>query len=307
MSNRILSPAVALGCLALLLMAAGCGRTQSSVGPTDSIRSSTSRADAAALARLETADAREDGKEDDNDDSWRSRATLITAPTVITSPGDYRLAADLDVKEGDGIVIRANDVRVWLGERTLRGPGNKSGRAIVLDGVQRVVVRGGHIERFGFGAVLMGSSDCRVRGLAVRGGDETADPANGNPPQIGLMLVNSAHNRIRNNQLSGVNLGIFVRGAGSYENVIRGNEVTAGQNGLLGICYNPAPGGDAAGPMRDRVSRNTLARFGTGISVSAGSMENRFIANSIGYFNSPYEDLNGTNVFERNTSKRLVR
>ena len=79
----------------------------------------------------------------------------------------------------------------------------------------------------------------------------------------------------------------------------------AGENGLLGICYNPAPDEGAAGPRRDRVMLNRIAGFATGIQASAGSAYNHFVLNTIYYLVSPYEDLNGTNVFRRNRAMQI--
>ncbi len=194
--------------LVLATFAAGCGRSGQVLAP---VASGTGSADAVTVDRNE---AGATSARDGNDEDGR-RATPISEPTTITRSGDYRLTADLSVTEGDAIVITASHVRLWLGEHRLHGPGNKAGRAIVIDGAEDVVVRGGHVENFGFGAVLMNASRCRVRELTIHGGDETADPANGNPPQIGIMLVNSAMNYIGGNRMRDVNLGIFVRGAGS--------------------------------------------------------------------------------------------
>lgn len=235
-----------------------------------------------------------------------ARALPISGPTTISSPGDYRLKKDFEVAQGDGILITASHVRLWLGEHRLTGPGNKVGRGIVIDGAEDVQVAGGHIERFGMGAVLLGASRCRLHDLDVRGGDETANPASGNPPQVGIMLINSGLNALTGNELKGVNLGIFVRGGDSHGNRIAENEVVGGEHGLLAICYNPAPGGDPAGPHNDQVSRNRLDRFGTGISASAQSTENAFTRNRIRYFTSAWVDRNGTNLFVNNRTEQIV-
>lgn len=298
MTNR---SRLAGGCavaIVLALLSAGCGRSSSVLTPDTGVAGSN---DTVELAPGEAVEA---GAREGNDEMSHD-ATPISGRTTITEPGDYRLIDDIKISEGDAIVIRASNVRLWLGKHRLHGPGNKSGRALVIDGAQDVLVRGGRIENFGFGAVLMNASRCRVRDLTIQGGDETADPANGNPPQIGIMLVNSAKNAIRENRMRGVNLGIFVRGGGSYENVINGNAVVGGNHGLLAICYNPAPGGDPAGPMRDRVKSNYLARFGTGIVTSEHSSQNVFAMNTIRYFDAAYVDNNGTNVFVHNRTIQI--
>ena len=279
------------------LVAAGCGGSQNVLAPEEA------QSVVAAARSSEAGDAGHDG---DRDGDKKQRAQPITGPTTITSPGNYRLTEDIDAAQGDGIVITASHVRLWLGEHRLTGPGNKLGRAIVIDNASDVQVVGGRIERFGIGAALVNASRCRVRDLEVRGGDETADPAAGNPPQIGILLINSAQNTILGNQLTRVNLGLFVRGGGSYGNRISGNEAVGGDHGLLAICYNPAPGGDPAGPRSDRVTGNLLARFGTGIVASVQSAGNLFANNTIRYFTAAYQDLNGTNVFVNNRTEQIA-
>jgi hypothetical protein len=229
----------------------------------------------------------------------------ITGPTVITNPGYYRVASDFSASQ-DGIVIRSNWVWLDLRGHTITGPGNKIGRGIVLDNVKHVLVTGGELETFGIGVALEGSAKSCVRRVDVEGGDEFANPAGGIPPQIGILLVNSYRNNIRRNEFDNVNLGIFVRGAGSFENRIARNAVIGGDNGLLGICYNPAMGEGPAGPQRDRVTSNFLCRFGGGIQTSAGSAENRFRSNTIRYFSFAYEDFNGSNIFRNNDAVQIT-
>lgn len=247
-------------------------------------------------------------EEGDFEASVLAAGTAITGPMTIDQPGSYYLANDIgvDPATGDGIVITASNVRLVFVGHKITGLGNKVGRGVVLSDVEHVRVKGGPLEQVGFGAVLMNANHCEVTGLDVRGGDEFADPPNGVPPQIGIMLVNSAYNLIRVNRFDEVNLGIFVRGGGSHDNRIRGNEVLGGDYGLLAICYNPAPGGDPAGPYNDDVSKNRLIRFGTGIQTSAGSHDNGFRFNVIHYFAAPWVDFNGTNGFLHNQTMQLV-
>lgn len=228
-------------------------------------------------------------------------ATPISGPTEITEPGVYRVVNDFSVPAatGDGIVILADNVRLLLDGHTITGPGNKMGRGIVVTDAEHVFIGNGTLRTFGIGVALLGSNRCAVREIRIEGGDETAAPP-ANPPQIGVLLVDSFKNRIVENVLELVNLGIFVRGAGSYGNRIARNEVTGGQNGLLAICYNPAAGAGPAGPTHDDVRNNSLKRFGKGIQTSAESAYNRFFGNTIYYFDVAWEDLNGTNEFLHN-------
>lgn len=279
---------------------AGCSKSPNVLAPDEA--AAVVAADRGSVA-ADNGQTRDDG---DRDRDEEVRARPITGPITISSPGHYRLTDDFDAPQGDGIVITASHVRLWLGEHRISGPGNKVGRAIVIDGARDVHVSGGRVERFGIGAALINASRCRLRDLEVLGGDETANPAAGNPPQIGILLVNSALNAISGNELTRLNLGIFVRGGGSRGNQISGNRTVGGDNGLLAICYNPAPGGDPAGPRGDHVTDNLLARFGTGISASAQSAENVFARNTIRYFASAYQDLNGTNVFANNRTEQIA-
>jgi parallel beta-helix repeat protein len=144
-----------------------------------------------------------------------------------------------------------------------------------------------------------------MKEIKIRGGDEFAAPP-AVPPQIGILLVNSYGNRIEENDCKRVNLGLFVRGGGSHDNLIRENSVVGGDHGLLGICYNPAEGQGPAGPTDDRVLRNFLNRFGTGIQASAGSAQNHFNRNTIYYFNKAWEDFNGTNEFRNNRTRQIA-
>lgn len=235
-------------------------------------------------------------------------AVLIKGPTVISKPGVYRVVQGFSVDQatGDGIVVRSSGVFLWLGQHRISGPGAKIGRGIVLDNVRHVLVQGGRLESFGVGVALDGAERCAVRGVYVAGDDGFADPANGIPPQIGVLLVNSAYNRIARNHLQRINLGLFVRGAGSHDNVLRRNHVVGGVNGLLGVCYNPAPSAGPEGPTSDRVAANTFSRFGKGIQASAGSARNHFVSNRIEYFSVAYEDLNGTNVFRHNRAVQIT-
>ena len=228
----------------------------------------------------------------------------ITEPTVITQSGVYRVMADFST-DGDAIVIRADEVILFAGNKTISGPGNKIGRGIVIENASNVHVSGGRLVNFGIGVQATNVSKSSIRGVEVVGGDEFADPPNGVPPQIGVLLINSNANRIFWNQASNVNLGIFVRGGGSYNNKISNNRITGNMNGLLAVCYNPAPEAGPEGPFDDEIFRNLFSGFGVGLQFSAGSHNSRIRQNTIEYKVAPYQDFNGTNEFTGNRTTQL--
>ena len=228
----------------------------------------------------------------------------ITGSTTITEPGIYKVVNDFTASE-DGIVINSNWVLLWIGNHTITGPGNKVGRGVVIDESQFVLVFGGKLETFGTGVSLENSSKSAVKNVRVQGADEFADPPNV-PPQVGILLLNSNWNLIAGNTAHFINLGIFVRGPGSHNNRIFSNRIRGGVNGLLGICYNPAPDGEPGGPMFDNVFLNDIRRFGIGIQTAAAAAQNKFTFNRIFYFNLPWEDLNGSNIFLRNNVVQIT-
>ena len=294
-----------LASLAVVVALAGCGRDATLLAPGDA-------ASPGLVPDPQGVSAAASGLESQSRSSSLSpqvsaSAIEIHGPTVIIEPGAYRVVQDFSVsaETGDGIVIRSDDVQLSLEGYAIAGPGNKAGRGIVVDGAKNVDITGGTLRTFGVGLALLGTSQSTVRGVTVEGGDEMAAPP-ANPPQIGLLLVNSWQNAVTENRLSLVNLGIFVRGGGSFENRILNNTVTAGSNGLLGICYNPASGEGPVGPTRDKVTHNVLDGFGGGIQTSTGSTENRFVANVIRFLNVAWDDRNGTNVFLGNKTEDLT-
>ncbi len=297
---------VLLVVLAAGLVFSGCQDAEDVTNPgTDAVTEASPEFMAALAKEIESEDDAITKSGDGPQLSSGGGFSLITAPAVITSPGYYRVANDFVASE-DGIVVQADWVWLDLGGHTITGPGNKIGRGIVLDDVEHVLVSGGELETFGIGVALIRTNMSSVRRVDVDGGDEFADPGAGNPPQIGILLVNSYRNVVRRNELEGINLGIFVRGGGSFENRIAWNSVVGGDNGLLGICYNPAMGEGSAGPQRDVVQANFLCGFGGGIQTSAESVENHFRFNTIRYFSFAYQDLNGSNVFSDNNTAQIA-
>jgi hypothetical protein len=299
---RFTRPAERAGIAILFLawLAVGCRDPESILAPEATSAGKTAGdLETGEIARLIESDTEEIL-------SLTSHAREIRGPVVITESGRYRVTRDFSVPEGDGIVVRADHVRLDLGDHKITGPGNKIGRGIVIENAEEVLVEGGVLKRFGVGIALVRANHCGVRYVRVKGGDELADPPE-IPPQIGILIVNSVRNRIRRNRIEDVNLGLFVRGGDSEGNRITRNRMRADDNGLLAICYNPAEGEGSAGPHDDTVVDNVLKRFATGIATSAGSEDNRFLSNRIEFFDEAWTDANGSNIFRRNRTKRLER
>ncbi len=200
---------------------------------------------------------------------------IISGPTSIDSPGSYRLTRDTN----GSITITANDVTLDLNGYSLTGPGGLNGMGIVVNGAQGVEVFGGSIHNFGFGVVVQGSANVSLHDLRIRA-TGLAVPAP--PPEVGIMVVESPNVVIENNAIYDVGLGIFVRGGMSVGTRVANNTVTAGTNGLLGICFNPAPN-DENGPRGALVYNNAVANFNGAISLSDLSKGNVLKENTLVY------------------------
>ncbi len=283
----------------------GCERDNPTASNTDphTNDAEAALAEAPTLEELEAEVLREVEGTPAKGDRATAWVNEITGPTVIDQPGVYRLTADFST-DGDGIVVQSGRVVVLLGHRTITGPGAKEGRGVVVESATHVHIVGGRFVNLGIAVELNGTSRSSVQGIAVEGADEFADPANGIPPQIGVLLLNSAHNRVAWNRIDLVNLGIFVRGGGSYRNDVALNRVTGGDLGLLAVCYNPAPNAGPEGPSHDEIFLNHFSRFQIGVQFNAGS-DNRASRNLVEYFVAPYEDPNGTNFFVNNRTKQI--
>lgn len=222
-------------------------------------------------------------------------AGTASAQWIINRPGSYELKKNYNVRSGDGIVITASNVTLNLNGHTVSTSASGTGRGIVVQGAKGVSVTGGKVAGFNMNLQLAESSNVTVEKMQVIGGGLA--PNNG-PTEIGIVLVNSWGNQILSNTVTGVNLGIFVRGEKSSGNRIAMNVVTGGAtaaNNLLGICYNPAPtpaGGtpNPAGPRGDSVYNNQITRFGYAIAVSEGSISNVFTENVLSSFTGGFRE-----------------
>jgi hypothetical protein len=239
-----------------------------------------------------------------------AQASLATR--TISKPGNYTLSAGFNVNRGDAIIITASNVRLNLNNQLITTKVKGTGSGIIVRNARNVDIQDGRISGFNSNVLLENSSHVRVHGLSISG--DSAAP-NGGPTEIGLLMINSWACNIYDNLISGVNLGIFVRGEHSTGNRIFQNTLVGGKtpgNNLLGICYNPAPtptGGtpNPAGPRGDSIYNNHIARFNYAIALSAGSISNIVTENTLASFTGPFADTavfapTGTNVEFDNTS-----
>ena len=233
-------------------------------------------------------------------------------PIVITQPGVYILNRDIRVQNGDAITVRASGVTLDLNGHSVSTATPSTApfgsRGIFVDGsvdrLKAVTVKGGKVGSFSVNVAAMNVEALVVSEMQVVG--ENAAPAGG-PTEVGIMLINSRGAKIKDNSITSVNLGIFVRGGGSTGNTISNNTVLGGETGannLLGICYNPAPGANAVtdGPSGDLIYNNHITRYGFGIAISAASRANIFRENVLASLTGGFREPNrlvtngGTNV-----------
>lgn len=225
-------------------------------------------------------------------------------PIVIRRSGDYTLRRDLVARsEAPLIVIAADNVALDLDGHSLSGLGNKLGEGIVIDGRSNVNIRNGFLRRFGTAVRVSESTNVSVSELQISGEDIP-----GGPPETGILLLNSRGVKVVHNLVSRTFLGIFVRGGKSGANTIKSNTIAGGENGQLGICYNPAPDANAAsdGPTGDLVAENHISRFRTGIQTSPASQSNIFVRNYVQYFELDFDERSpGTNTIANNQTIAL--
>ncbi len=228
----------------------------------------------------------------------------IGAPTVITKPGNYKLRRSLTARSDRPLITIASDnVALDLDGMTLTGLGGKQGAGIVVEGRANVAVRNGFLRNFGTAVQVANSSNVRLEDLQISGED-----IQGLPPETGILLVNTRAARLTGNVIHRTFLGIFVRGGLSSGNTLKANTITGGTNGQLGICYNPAPGGDPAtdGPSGDLVAENHISRFRTAILLSQATQANIFVRNYLNFFDNGFEEgTPGSNTFANNIESAL--
>lgn len=224
---------------------------------------------------------------------------LIGNMTTIDQPGSYALRANLyyNSSSGPAILIKSDGVSLDLNGFEIMGPGGKQGTAIMVDGAHGVSIANGTLSNNWFGVVVQNSGNVTIRNMKIRAQGLVVTAL---PPEVGIMIVESRGVVVEDNAIFNTGLGIFVRGGMSGGNRLSNNTVTAGTNGLLGICYNPAPN-DAESPKGDIVSGNLVSGFTTGMSFKGTSAFNVIKDNVIQYGTTGIEQLSTKNTEMNNT------
>lgn len=213
------------------------------------------------------------------------------AAWVIDKPGAYVLPANLSpmAPNGDAIMITASGVTLDLGGHNVSALTPGMGRGIVVESAKGVRVSNGMLGSFAINVLADHSENVSVERLQIVGAGLA--PTSVGPAEIGINLIDTRGSVVQENTLSSVNLGIFIRGAGSTGNRLEANNVTGSAtaaNNLLGICYNPAVGEGDAGPIGDVILGNHIARYGTAISLAPKSMGIISRDNTLAFFTSAY-------------------
>ena len=225
---------------------------------------------------------------------------------VIDQPGHYVLNRDLDLNATAGragVMITADGVTLDLNGHNITGPGSLEGVGVMVEGARGVTIRNGRIADFGLNVHVLDSANVVLEDLQISGqGIPVAAP----PPEIGVMIEQSANVTVRDNNFWNVGLGVFVRGGQSRGNRIVENTLTSAGTGLLGICYNPTAS-DPQGPRGDLIAHNLITGFNLGLQMSENSMYNIIQGNTIAYRmgGSGFNINNDTNQMIDNTTVPL--
>lgn len=224
-------------------------------------------------------------------------------PTTIDQPGNYVLTDGirLNASRPVGITIRARGVTLDLNGQEIMGPGGKFGMGVLVEGAQGVEVRNGSLAYLAFGVVVQNSRNVTLRNLRIRG---QGLPVVELPPETGIMVAQSRNVVIEDNAIYNTGLGIFMRGGQSWGNRVANNTITAGTNGVLGICYNPT-GSDPEAPRGDLVEYNLVSGFNLGLQMNTTAGYNVIRNNTFAYRGQAMELRNDTNLVENNVSIQL--
>ena len=182
----------------------------------------------------------------------RAQTQIATCPYAISAPGNYVLAADLTCS-GDGIDVKASNIKLMLNDYIITGPNNGSAIGINISfkpSYTNIQIQGpGLIQKFATGIYLVNVQNSQIQNLiaALNGGgiySNTGGVNNHFQQNVfaqngflsggrgdGITLQNETSSQVQNNDASGNNgSGIADFGTG---NQIHNNNT--GGNGMSGI------------------------------------------------------------------------
>jgi hypothetical protein len=188
----------------------------------------------------------------------QAATSISTCPFIITSPGDYLLAADLICGGGDGITINASDVRLALeGHKITADVGAKraivastqSGNLTNISILGPGLITNGGANTFSAGVSLLFLFNSEVSGITVLGSG------------TGILTAECTSLTITANTLGRNTVGLDLENAGA---TVSKNDVSGNGTGIL---YN-----NIGAPMTSTVSHNVInGNTGVGGSIFANA------------------------------------
>jgi hypothetical protein len=198
----------------------------------------------------------------------------LSAPSVISEPGEYCLSADLKVTDeaANGITVTADNVAIDMGDFAVIGPGALSrATGIYANGVKGLHLRGGRTSGFLFGVRIDTPSTDHAASDIVIKGMKLSD--------IGLrgIKISAQHALISLNRIERIGGSPALPSAYSHGIEFDGNDCTIDQNFIAGILpFREGEGvgislGDARGcVIRDNLIRQPSVQYGRTAAIWIG-------------------------------------
>ena len=241
-------------------------------------------------------------------------ATPVNCGDVLSAPGEYYLAGDLEcsIVGGPAVQISADNVHFNLrGHRITEISGNNAGILVGVDcssdaiPLSNVQISNGIVDGFDWGIYACSTTDLRIAHMQlinsitalelvwVSGGDINASTFTA---KDGAVVVRRSHdNRFHGNRLGGADIDAdggchwgYLFNDGSY-NVVTGNEI-AGCNGDAGVAFRNLSSGNI---VRGNLITGSASY---GVIAQASANGNIIQANRVTGFGEDLKDLSGSCV-----------
>ena len=190
-------------------------------------------------------------------------AAAANLPCGATITSNTTLRADVGPCQGEGLIVRASDVRLNLNGHRVFGASNQGAFAgIRLQEVQHVTVTGGSVAGFDAGVLVFHGQDNTVRGVEVHDNNSTqfvADHPREGQFGDGILILGSSRNHISadmvhdNGPFSGIAVlaetdldSGSITGPAPADNVIDGNRIW--HNDVPDVCPTSGQGGAGTCP-----------------------------------------------------------